>query len=811
MLSLIQDLRHGLRSLASKPGFAIAAILTLALGIGVNTALFSVIKAVVFDPLPYPHAERLVSLAQANTDNERLPINIGYPTFVDWQQQLHSFDSIAVFADWQASLQTPGDAQMLTGMRVSPQYFDVFGVKPMLGRTFTEAEDQSALRDVVVIGARIWHEQFASDPAIVGRKLSVNGRDRVVVGVLPDAFRPAFYGNVAMVPEIWLPLGYRIGDSPACRDCLHLQAVARLKTDADLRAARAELDALAPRLIRDFPDSYPPTMRFIAKPLQATLAGSTPTMLWLLFAAAGLVLLIACVDVGNLILVRAQARERELAVRRALGAARSRLARLLLCESALLAVGGGLLATVVAYAVTHALLRYASASLPTLETVKLDGGVLLFATLLSIGVALLTGLWPAVRASRQGLDVTLRSGVRASGGTQAVRIQGVLIVAQIVLALVLAIGAMLVLRSFAGLLRVDPGFDARDLTAMNVSVVGKRYDEPAETTRFYERLLEQVRAQPGVTAASVVTPLPLSGGFDRAGFHIKDRPIPAHQAPEVDRFFAAPDYFATMRIPLLKGRDFSASDRADSAPVAIVSVTLAQTMWPNEDALGKQIQLGGRDDAAPWATVVGVVGDVRQYGLDVAPTAQAYEAQTQQPEGTVALMIRSPLPAETLASAVRAAVRGIDAATPVFEVAPMQQRIADSLARRRLTLTLFGLFALTALSLAAIGIYGVVSFTVAQQTQALGLRRALGASDARVWGWVLRRTAIYAALGTLIGIPFALAWGRMLASELVGVSQYDPLSFAGASVLLAGVVFVATIGPARRALRVAPTVALRYE
>jgi len=305
----------------------------------------------------------------------------------------------------------------------------------------------------------------------------------------------------------------------------------------------------------------------------------------------------------------------------------------------------------------------------------------------------------------------------------------------------------------------------------------------------------------------------LLGSFEvpASWFQIKDRPIPAHQAPEVDRFFAAPDYFATMRIPLLKGRDFSASDRAGNAPVAIVSVTLAQTMWPNEDALGKQIQLGGRDDAAPWATVVGVVGDVRQYGLDVAPTAQAYEAQTQQPEGTVALMIRSPLPAETLASAVRAAVRGIDAATPVFEVAPMQQRIADSLARRRLTLTLFGLFALTALSLAAIGIYGVVSFTVAQQTQALGLRRALGASDARVWGWVLRRTAIYAALGTLIGIPFALAWGRMLASELVGVSQYDPLSFAGASVLLAGVVFAATIGPARRALRVAPTVALRYE
>jgi len=808
---LLQDLRHGLRSLATKPGFALAAIVTLALGIGVNTALFSVIKAVVFDPLPYPSADRIVSLAQANTDHERLPINVGYPTFVDWQEQLHSFDSIAVFADWQASIATPGDAQMLTGMRVSPRYFDVLGVTPLLGRTFTEQEDQSGLRDVVVLGAGVWRGQFGADPNIIGRKLSVNGRDRIVVGVLPESFRPTFYGNVAMVPEIWLPLGYRLGDPAACRDCMHLQAVARLKADADLRTAGSELDALAARLVHDFPQSYPPTMRFIAKPLQATLVGTTPTMLWLLFAAAGLVLLIACVDVGNLILVRAQSRERELAVRRALGAGRSRLARLLLSESVLLAAGGGLLATFVAFAVTRALLRYASASLPTLESVSLDGGALAFAALLSVGVALLTGLWPALRASRLELDVVLRSGVRASGGTRALHAQGILIVAQIVLAFVLAIGATLVLRSFAGLLRVDPGFDAQDLTAMNVSVVGPRYSEPSAVNSFYDQLLEKVRAQPGVASASAVSQLPLSGGFDRAGFHIKDRPIPAQQAPEVDRYYARPGYFETMRMPLLKGRDFSASDRLDSAPVAIVSATLAHTMWPDEDALGKQIQLGGRDDAAPWATVIGVVGDVRQYGLDIAATAQAYRPDAQEPQGGAALLIRSPLPAQTLAAAVRAVVRNIDAAAPVFAVAPMQQRIADSLARRRLTLTLFGLFALTALSLAAIGIYGVVSYTVAQQTQALGLRRALGASDARVWGWVLKRSAVYAALGMLIGIPFALAWGRLLASELVGISQHDPASFAGAGLLLAGVVIVATIGPARRALRVAPTVALRYE
>jgi hypothetical protein len=368
--------------------------------------------------------------------------------------------------------------------------------------------------------------------------------DTSPVGVLPDAFRPAFYGNVAMVPEIWLPLGYRIGDASACRDCLHLQAVGRLKTDAALRGARAELDALVPRLIRDFPDSYPPTMRFIAKPLQATLVGATPTMLWLLFAAAGLVLLIACVDVGNLILVRAQARERELAVRRALGAGRSRLARLLLCESVLLAGGGGLLATLVAFAATRALLRYAGASLPTLETVTLDGGVLLFAALLSFGVALLTGLWPALRASRLGLDVALRSGSRASGGTQAVRAEHP--------------DSCPDRSCFRARDRRDARAQFRRAAAdpvrstgpdrdERVSVVGKRYDDPPRHA-LYEHLLEQVRVQPGVTAASVVNatacravstvPASISRPADSGAAGARSR-----------RFFATPGYFATMRIP----------------------------------------------------------------------------------------------------------------------------------------------------------------------------------------------------------------------------------------------------------------------
>jgi len=809
--SLLTDVRHGFRALLAKPGFTLAAVLTLAFGIGVNTALFSVINAVVLDPLPYPNPERLVSIAQANSDTDRNPTNVGYSTFADWQRELHSFASMAVFADWQASIATSGDAQMVDGMRVTPEFFSVLGVAPMLGRMFTDAEDQSAERDVVVLGAGLWRRQFGADPNVIGRKLDINGRDRTVIGVLPDSFRAPSYGNAAVAPEIWVPLGYRISDPFACRDCLHLQAIARLNAGVDLRTARAELDTFGAKLLGDYPNAYPRAAHFVATPLQSTLIGTAPASLWLLFAGAALVLLIACVDVGNLILVRAQTRERELALRSALGARRGRLAQLLLSESALIAAAGGALGLVIAVACMRALVHYANASLPRLDNVALDTRVLAFTLFLSAVVALLTGLSPAWRASRLDLDATLRAGARASGGTRTAGIQHTLVVAQIALALILAIGATLVLRSFAGLLRTDPGFSADNVTGMNLATIGPRYTDPAQVGRFYEQLIDRVRASPSVESASLVSSLPLSGNYDRAGFHIKDRPIPNQEAPEVDRYFVTPGYFSTMRIPLLRGRDFSATDRPDSERVAIVGDALARTMWPNEDAIGKRIQLGGRDEAAPWATIVGIVGDVRQYGLDTAATPQAYLAHAQQPADPVTLLVRSPLPAEAVAALARSAVRSIDSAVPVYAVASMDRRISDSLARRRVALTLFALFALTALALAAIGIYGVVSFTVAQNTQALGLRRALGASDARVWAWVLRRSTIYAGLGMLIGIPCAFAWSRLLVSELVGVSQHDPLSFAGACVLLVGIVMAASIAPARRALRVAPTVALRYE
>ena len=809
-LPVVRDLGYVLRALFARPAFSVAAALTLALGIGANTAIFSVIKAVVLDPLPYVQPEQLVSVGQANSMAERDAVNVGYATFVDFQK-LDGIASSAVFADWQASVAAEGDAQMVTGMRVSPQFFDVLGAAPLLGRSFTVEEDQSGLHDVVVLSAGLWQRQLGADPNVIGRKLIVNGRARTIVGVMPPSFQPMFYGNVAGHPQIWLPLGYRLSDPFACRDCLHLQAIARLRPEASVATLQAAFDALAPRLIQDFPQKYPAATHFVVAPLQQALVGSAPAMLWLLLAASGLVLLIACVDVGNLMLARAQARERELAVRCALGAGRARLVELLLAESLLLAAIGGIAGCGLALLGTRALVGFAATAVPRMESAALDGRMLLFAALLSLAVAVATGLWPALRASRLQVDETLRSGTRSSGGKRSMLAQQTLIVAQVALAFVLAIGATLVLRSFAGLVRVDPGFEPAGLVAMNITTVGPRYDKPEPVNAFYAQLLERVGAAPGVQAVAEVSPLPMSGNYDRAGFHVRDRAIAAQEAPEVDRVIASADYFRTLRIPLLRGRYFSADDRAGGTPVALVSATLAQSLFRGEEVLGRQIQLGGRDDKAPWATIVGVVGDVRQYGLDHATTPQAYLAQSQQPADPTALVVRSSLPPDAVAALVRSATRSLDAAIPVYDVAPLEQRISDSLARRRVTLALFGLFALTALTLAGIGIYGVVSFAVAQHTPALGLRRALGASDARVLQWVLRRSGRFAVLGMAIGIPVALLWGRLLAGELVGISQYDPWSFAAVCVALAMIVVAASLGPALRALRVAPTTALRYD
>jgi predicted permease len=554
-------------------------------------------------------------------------------------------------------------------------------------------------------------------------------------------------------------------------------------------------------------------MRFELHSLREALVGDVRRSLWLLFAGVGLVLLIACVDIASLMSLRATARRHELSVRAALGAERGRLTRLMLSESVLLGIAGGALGVVLAFGMTHAIAQLGPASIPRLHDVHVDRGVLAFASVLTLAVAVATGLWPAWRASRPQLSDALKDAGRISVGPAAGRVQAALVIAQIALACALTLGALLMARSLARLLDVDPGFASARVDTLDVAVIGPRYADGKLVPAFLEQLETRVAELPGVERAGMVTLLPLGGNWDRAGFHVKDRPLAGPRAPEFDRNFATPGYFETLHIPLREGRYLAESDRLDQPRVAVVSEALARREWPGQSALGKQIQLGERDEKAPWTTIVGVVGDVRQHSLDIDPAPQVYlpPAQSEDAPSFMTLAVRTSLPVANLAEQVRAAAHAIDPGVPVLDAKPMRQLVADSLARRRFLLELFGLFAATALTLSAIGIYGVVAYAVQSQTRAFGLRRALGASDRAVLEWVSLQSARYLAAGLVLGVPLAFAWSRFLSSELYGVGTFDAPSFALLVLALVAVVALATFAPAMRALRVDPMVALRNE
>ena len=810
--TVFQDFRYSARTLVERPGFALTVVLTLALGIGANAAIFSVLKTVLLDALPFAQAGQLVALAQRNGEADQKPVTVGYPTFLDWQR-LPAFAGIGVSSGWQPNIAGDDDAELLNGQSVTRDFFSVLGVTPQLGRVFTADEDQPQRNDVVLLSADLWQRRFNRDPQVVGRRIPLGSRSYTVVGVLPDTFEPLLPATLGRPPDVWRPLGYDLSLSQACRTCLHLQAVGRLAAGVSMETAQAQLDALSPALIGQFANDYPADMRFELHPLREALVGDVSRSLWLLFVGVGLVLMIACVDIASLMSLRATARRHELSVRAALGAERGRLTRLMLSESVLLGVAGGLLGVALALGMTHAIARLGPASIPRLHDVHVDQGVLAFATLLTFAVALATGLWPAWRASRPALSDALKDAGRVSDCPAAGRAQAGLVIAQIAMACALTLGALLMARSFKHLLEVDLGFSAHNVATLQMAVIGARYADGKLVTAFLQQLEERVRALPGVERVGAITPLPLDGGWDRAGFHIKDRPLAGPEAPEFDRSFATPGYFETLRIPLRAGRTIADSDRPGQPPVAVVSESLARRQWPGGSALGKQIQLGSRDENAPWVTIVGVVGDVRQHSLDIDAPPQVYlsTAQSEDPPSFLTLAVRTSLPVGSIAEQVRGIAHAIDAGVPVHDAKAMPERVADSLARRRFLLQLFGLFAATALTLSAIGIYGVVAHAVQRQTRAFGLRRALGASDRAVLGWVSLQSARYLAAGLLLGLPLAFAWGRFLSSELYGVSGYDPPSFVLVVLALVAIVGLATLAPALRALRVDPMVALRNE
>jgi putative ABC transport system permease protein len=804
MSRLAQDLRYAWRTLRQAPGFTAVAVVTLGLGIGANTAVFSVLDAVLLRPLPFPHPERLMTLWERERGGG--PMNTSYANFLDWQSRSRAFDGIAVLSYWTPSMAGSGAPERLEGLRVSRDFFRTLGVRPALGRDFLAAEDERGKHHVAIVSYGLWQRRLGGDRHLLGKTILLDGIPYTLVGVLPKGLESPFSTNGYKAAEIWAPLAYNPGLPFACRTCRHLRAVARLRPGVTAARANQELDAVSRVLVAEHPRDYDGPGTAVV-PLDENLVGDYRPSLLLLMGAVGLVLAIACANVSSLLLARSQRRLGEMAVRTALGATRARIVRQLLTESALLHLLGGALGALLAAAGVAALVHFSPPNVPRLGLAAVDARVLA----VTFGVALLSGiafgLVPALRCSGRAL----RAAVAAAGAGAVIRrrrLDGLLVTGDVALALLLLVGAGLVLQSLFRLFAVDPGFDARRLLAAQISVSGPRYTEDAKVVDFYRQVLDRVRALPGVEAAAVASQLPLGGNFDGYGIRFENNPEAGEaDAPTAQRFAVSAGYCRAMRIPLLRGRDLSAHDQAGAPAVVLVNRTFAERIWPGQEAVGKRIHLG--DSAGPWRTVVGIVGDVRHRGLDEPAALQVYLPAPQWVDSDMTLVVRAAADPRLLAAAVRGAVWAVDAERPVTHIATMDQMMQVSLARRLLTLRLLLVFASIAVLLAMVGIYGVLSYAVAERTREIGVRMALGAPRRSIVVLVVGGGALYVGAGLAIGTGLALAASRFLGGLLFGVTAQDPLTYAGLALLLAMVALLAAWLPARRAARLDPLIATR--
>jgi putative ABC transport system permease protein len=805
--TLAQDVRYAVRTLVRTPGFTAAALLTLALGTGANTAIFSVVNAVVLKPLPYADPDRLVLFGDRRPDGATN--NIGYATLVDYRERARSFEGISALRSWLPTLVVDSEAERVNAMRVSWNYFDLLGVQPALGRGFRREEDRPDRWRVLVISDGLWRRRFGADPGVIDRPIRMNDRDYRIVGVMPRTYEPLLSEHFYDRAEMWAPLGYDVSEPSACRGCRHLRAVGKLRPGASMAAAGDELEAIRTDLARSFPNEYLPA-DVIVERVQDALAGSVKGGLLAILAAVGLVLLIACANVANLLIARSVNRSREMALRAALGAGPGRLVRQLLTESLLLGAAGGALGIALAWLGLETLLSLAPMTIPRLDQVAVDGRVLAFAVLLSLATGLLFGIVPAWRSGRVNPQRALAE-TRATAGAASHRTRTILVIADLAVALVLLAGAGLMLRSVGRLLQVDPGFDPRQVLTAQFSLVGRAYAEDPVVSRFIDRVVERVRALPGVEAAAATGQIPMGGNYDQRGFHIEGR-IPANTAdsPMVERYSVTPGYFSVMRIPLRSGRLFTDADRVDSQPVLLVAESTAQKLWPGEDPIGHRVRLG-EADKGPWRTVVGVVGDVRHFSLHETPTLQMYAPQTQITDSFVVLTIRTSVAADSLIPSVRGVLRELDPAVPVYETVRLEDVVARSIGERRFVMQMLGAFAVLALLLAMVGLYGVVSYMVAQRTREVGLRVALGAEPRDILRLILGRGMSTVATGILVGLGAALLLARWLETLLYGTEPHDPLTMAAAAGILAAAALAAHVVPIRHALRVGPAAALRQE
>jgi putative ABC transport system permease protein len=805
MESLWQDLRFGVRMLRRNPLTSGLALLILTLGIGANTAIFSVISGVLLEPLPFPHPERLILVVDSAPRHGFPRFSSSPPNFRDWRQQNRSFATLDAFASDHFNLAGGTQPIATPGASVTGDFFRTLGIAPLHGRLFRAEDDRPGAEPVVVVSYDLWRTHFGGDPAVVGRRILVDGKFRTVIGIAPPGCR--FPRQTA----VWLPLA--LDYAKEHRGAHYLAVLGRLRAGVSLQQAQADLSGIAGRLERLYPESNT-AWGVRLEPLHERMVADIKPALLLLERAVWVVLLIACANVANLLLARLSARGREVAVRAALGAGRARLVRQVVAESVVLFLGGGALGLLLAYFGTRALLALDPGVIPRAEAVGLDGRVLLYTFVLALATGVLVGLVPAFAATGSRLHAALKEGGRAvAGGGRSRLLRNGLVAGEVALALALLIAAGLLLRSFARLQAVGPGFEPHGVMTAVLSLPDVKYPDEARQAQFYEQLLERVSALPGVEHAATVYPLPLSGDNFVLQFTVAGRPKPAPtEVPRADVIAIGPDYFHAMSIPLLAGRAFTGQDRIGSQQVLIVNRAMANKIWPGENPLGKRITFD--DDAKPtakWLTVVGVVGDVRAAALRKEPEAQAYWPQLQRPVSQVALVLRTSQPPARLVEPVRRVVLALDRDLPLDRVQTLDAVVAGSLSTNRVKTVLIAFFGALALVLAGAGIYGLVSYTVSQRTHEIGIRVALGAGRGEVLGMVIRQGMTLVAAG--LGLGLALSWvaGRLVADQLFEVSATDPLTYAGVPLALAAVALAANWLPARRATQVDPLEALRSE
>jgi putative ABC transport system permease protein len=808
---MLGNLRFSLRQLRKSPAYTTMIVLTLALGIGANTAIFSVVKAVLLNQLPYRDPDRLVKFAESDPDNP-LPETIDFTTTNDLRERSHSFESMSLSRDGDVAIVEQGKPELLEGLRVNFDYFDTLGVTMQIGRAFHADEDQPDTRYEAILTHGLWVRRFGGDMSIVGRTVRLNDKPYKVVGVLPESFRPLARVDRLAVPEIYTPLGYDLKQPWTCRGCQHLQIISRLKPGVSAEQARAELNGILREVVREHPKDYDPKTVITLMLLRDYTVGKVRTALWVLLGAVGMVLLIACSNVAHLVLARASSREKEMAVRAAFGAGRLRLMRQMLTESVVLALLGGMAGAALAWWGTTALATLGPKQLPRAYEVRIDIPVLLFTFGVSVLAGLLFGVAPALRASRTDPNESLKESGRSTEGRSRFGYRNILVTVELALAFVLAMGAGLLGKSLIRLLNVDPGYDAHNVLTAGLYVYGDRYhNKPEAELNYYEQAMQRLRATPGIEGVAMASNLPLMT-FDRAAFHIQDRPLVNDaEAPSADRYSVSPGYFQVLRIPLKRGRWFSDADRKGTPLVAIISESCARTMFANDDPIGKHIQMGARENNKEWMTIVGVVGDIRQYGLDQPSNMEAYIPQAQDLSFGYNVAARTTGDPRLMEQTLRQAFLGADNTQPVFHVRPLEDYVAASLAARRFTLMLLGLFGTLALVLAAIGIYGVISYAVSLRTRELGIRIALGAPKRDILQMVLGQGVKLAAIGLGLGLVASFMLTRFLASLLFEVKPVDELTTFAVIVTLTAVALVANYLPARRAAQVDPNEALRCE